>query len=261
MTRVPQFSSIILVIPIRPNPWSRFHITMTRIWCSKVWLIRGSPRYNCFPPGQKTCRQWVFGKGPRHPWKAEISSVSRKETVPLFPLREKDDHVNYEYQSGRIETEGNFDLRVGESMVLSILTNGTRIPCRGRILAIKDFKNKSHARLYFARTSDMDFRKFSGYLGTYSRVKGMLFKKGGIGGLSILLAYIAYLLIHTYFFQWSLCMRSPLAPPFHIPSDTIKPKPSLLDFCRTRVHWSPYWPPVDALMQRYRARRDAREWR
>ena len=86
-------------------------------------------------------------------------------------------------------------------MVLDILTNGTRIPCRGRILAIKDFTNKAHARLYFAHTSDMDFRKLSGYLGTLSLGKGILLKKGDIGGQLILLAYIAYLLIHTYFFQ------------------------------------------------------------
>lgn len=60
---------------------------------------------------------------------------------------------------GGLKLEANFDLRVGESMVLDILPNDTRRPCRGRILAIEDFKNKAHARLFFAHTSDRNFRK------------------------------------------------------------------------------------------------------
>ena len=102
---------------------------------------------------------------------------------------------------GGLKLEANFDLRIGESMVFAILTNGTRIQCRGRILAIEEFKNKVHARLCFAHTSDMDFRKLSDYLDTLPRGKGILLQKGVIGGLLILLAYIAYLIIRTYFFQ------------------------------------------------------------
>jgi len=98
---------------------------------------------------------------------------------------------------GGLKLEANFDLGIGESMDLAILTNGTRIHCRGRILAIEDFRNKVHARLCFSRTSDMDLRKLSDYLDTLSR--GSL-PKWVIGGLFILSAYIAYLIIRTYFF-------------------------------------------------------------
>jgi hypothetical protein len=102
---------------------------------------------------------------------------------------------------GGLKLEANFDLGVGESMDLAILTNGTRIQCKGRILAIEDFKNKVHARLRFAYTSDMDFWKLSHYLDTLSRGKRKLVQKGVIGGLFILSAYIAYLIIRTYFFR------------------------------------------------------------
>ena len=102
---------------------------------------------------------------------------------------------------GGLKLEANFDLGVGESMDLAILTNGTRIQCKGRILAIEDFKNKVHARLRFAHTSDMDFWKLSHYLDTLSRGKRKLVQKGVIGGLFILSAYIAYLIIRTYFFR------------------------------------------------------------
>jgi len=97
---------------------------------------------------------------------------------------------------GGLKLEANFDLGIGESMDLAILTNSTRIHCRGRVLAIEDFKNKVHARLCFSRTSDTDFRKLSDYLESLSR--GPL-PKWVIGGLFILSAYVAYLIIHTYF--------------------------------------------------------------
>lgn len=37
---------------------------------------------------------------------------------------------------GGLKLEANFDLRVGEPMVLDILTNCTRRPCRGRIFGL-----------------------------------------------------------------------------------------------------------------------------
>jgi len=102
---------------------------------------------------------------------------------------------------GGLKLEANFDLWVGESMDFAILTNGNRIQCKGRVLAIEDFKNKVHARLRFAHTSDVDFRKLSDYMDTLSRGKAMLVKKWIIGGLFILSAYIAYLIISTYLFR------------------------------------------------------------
>jgi len=102
---------------------------------------------------------------------------------------------------GGLKLEANFDLGVGESMNLSIVTNGTNIPCKGRIVAIEDFKNKVHARLRFARTSDSDFRKLSDYVNSLSRGKGISFKKWVIGGLLILSAFLAYLIMRTYFFR------------------------------------------------------------
>jgi hypothetical protein len=102
---------------------------------------------------------------------------------------------------GGLKLEANFDLGVGESMNLSIVTNGTSIPCKGRIVAIEDFKNKVHARLRFAHASDRDFRRLSDYLNSLSRGKAVSFKKWAIGGLLILSAFLAYLIMRTYFFR------------------------------------------------------------
>ena len=102
---------------------------------------------------------------------------------------------------GGLKLEANFNLGVGESMNLSIVTNGTSIPCKGRIVAIEDFKNKVHARLRFTRASDIDFRKLSDYLNSLSRGKGISFKNWLIGGLLILSAFLAYLIMRTYFFR------------------------------------------------------------
>lgn len=102
---------------------------------------------------------------------------------------------------GGLKLEANFDLGVGESMDLAILTNGIRIQGKGRILAIEDFKNKVHARLHFAPSSNMDLWKLSDYLDTLSRGKGNLVRKGIIGGLFVLSAYIAYLIIRAYFLR------------------------------------------------------------
>ena len=102
---------------------------------------------------------------------------------------------------GGLKLEANFDLGVGESMNLSIVTNGTSIPCKGRIVAIEDFKNKVHARVRFARNSDIDFQRLSDYLNSLSRGKGISFKNWVIGGLLMLSAFLAYLIIRTYFFR------------------------------------------------------------
>ena len=144
----------------------------------------------------------------RYSGKAQDTCEKRK--FPRFPIMKTAICFRYGRQMtirtinislGGLKLEANFDLRVGESMVFAILTNGTRIHCKGRILAIEDFKNKVHARLRFAHTSDMDFRKLSGYLNTLSRGKRILIQKGVIGGLLILSAYIAYLIVRIYFFR------------------------------------------------------------
>jgi len=96
---------------------------------------------------------------------------------------------------GGLKAEANFDLRIGESMDFVILINGTRIRCRGKILAIEEFGNKVQARLRFTRTSDSEHRKLSAYLHTLYWGR---FQKWVIGGIFILLAYIAYLFIRSY---------------------------------------------------------------
>jgi hypothetical protein len=102
---------------------------------------------------------------------------------------------------GGLELEANFDLEVNESIDLVIVTNNTRIRCRGRIVAIEEFKNKVHARLRFTPFSDWEFRKLSEYLDTLSGRKRISFQKWIIGGMLILSAYIVYLIIHIYFFR------------------------------------------------------------
>lgn len=102
---------------------------------------------------------------------------------------------------GGLELEANFDLEVGESIDLVIVTNDTRIRCRGRVVAIEEFKHKVHARLRFTPSSDWEFRKLSEYLDTISGGKRIPFQKWIIGGMLILSAYIVYLIIRTYFFR------------------------------------------------------------
>jgi len=96
---------------------------------------------------------------------------------------------------GGLKLEANFDLGVGESMNLGILTNGTTIQCRARVLAIEDFRNKVYARLRYDSISDQEYKKLSNYL--YTLYWGR-FQKWVIGGILILLAYIAYVFIHPY---------------------------------------------------------------
>jgi hypothetical protein len=96
---------------------------------------------------------------------------------------------------GGLKLEANFELGVGESMDFVILINGTRIRCRGKILAIEEVNHKVHARLRFTRTSSSEHRKLFDYLHTLYWGR---FQKWVIGGIFILLAYIAYLFIRPY---------------------------------------------------------------
>ena len=87
----------------------------------------------------------------------------------MLPLRERNDHANPGYQSGRNETGGQFRFGVDEPIEFGILTDGKRIQCKGRILETEEFGNKVQARLRFDRTSNMDFRKLSDFLRAFSR--------------------------------------------------------------------------------------------
>lgn len=147
---------------------------------------------------------------PSHGYSGKAQDAHEKRKFPRFAVEKKVICFRYgrkmtmqtvNISLGGLKLQANFDLWVGESMDFSILTNGTRIQCKGRVLAIEDFKNKVHARLRFAHTSDLNFRKLSEYVDTLSRGKAMLVQKGIIGGLFILSAYIAYLIIRTYFFR------------------------------------------------------------
>ena len=94
-----------------------------------------------------------------------------------------------------LKLEAKFSLGVGESMDLAILTNGTTIYCKGRVLAIEDFKNKVHARLHFDSISDPEYKNLSNYLHTlyWGRIQ-----KWVIGAIFMFLGYIANLFIRTY---------------------------------------------------------------
>ncbi|UCE73011.1 MAG: PilZ domain-containing protein [Methanomassiliicoccales archaeon] len=102
---------------------------------------------------------------------------------------------------GGLRLVANLDLRVGESLDFDILTNGTKVHCKGRILAIEDLKDKVQARLCFTPTSDSEYRKLNDYLDTLSPGKRIPFERGVIVGLFILSTYMAYLIIRTYFFR------------------------------------------------------------
>ena len=88
-----------------------------------------------------------------------ISSVPSNETGHVCPLRETGDLANPKYHLGGLKLEAKFNSGVGESMDLAILTNGTTIQCKGRALAIEDFKNKVHARLRFDCISAPEYKK------------------------------------------------------------------------------------------------------
>jgi hypothetical protein len=143
---------------------------------------------------------------------AAYSGVTRdiyeKREFPRFPVMKRAICFRYGKQmsmrtidisKGGLKLEANFDLSIGESINFAILTNGTRIRCKGRVLGIKDLKNKVHARLRFAPSPEMDFQKLSDYLDTLSRGKGLPFREAIISTLLILLAFTAYLIIRAYF--------------------------------------------------------------
>jgi hypothetical protein len=139
-----------------------------------------------------------------------MTALQEKRKFPRFPVTKPVICFRYGRQMtmrtldmslGGLKLEANFDLQVGESIDLVILTNGARIPCKGRILAIEDFKHKVHARLCFANVSKIGFQRLSNYLNALSRGKGIPFDKLVIGALIILSACIAYLIIHTYFLR------------------------------------------------------------
>jgi hypothetical protein len=96
-----------------------------------------------------------------------------------------------------LKLEANFDLGVGESLDFVILTRNTEIRCTGKILAVEELDHKVHARLHLSPTSDSEDRKLTDYLHTLSPNP---FQKWVIVGLSLLMAYMAYLIIRTYFF-------------------------------------------------------------
>ena len=142
-----------------------------------------------------------------HGYLGKEQDIHEKRNFPRYPATEPIICFRYgremTMRAQNISLEGlkvtaNFNLWVGESMDLAILTNGPRIYCRGRILAVEELRNKVHARLRFAPASDTDSRKLSNYLDSLSRGR---FHTGVILGLFILLAYIASVIIRTYFFQ------------------------------------------------------------
>jgi hypothetical protein len=129
--------------------------------------------------------------------------IPEKRKFPRFPVMNPVIYSRYgrkmtmrtqNISLGGLKLEANFDLGVGESMDLAILTNGTRIHCKGRILAIEEFDHKVHARLGFVDNSDWEYRKLADYLHTLYWGR---FEKWVIAGILILSAYIAYLIIRT----------------------------------------------------------------
>jgi hypothetical protein len=102
---------------------------------------------------------------------------------------------------GGLRLEANLDLRTGESLDFDILTDDTRIHCKGKILAVEDLKDKVQARLRFTPTSDSEHRKLFDYVDTLSGRRRKPFEKWIIVGLFILSVCLAYLIIHAYFFR------------------------------------------------------------
>ena len=133
--------------------------------------------------------------------KSTYMEVTEKRKFPRFPVANSVLCFRYGREMtmqtlnvslGGLKLEANFGLGVGESLDLAILTNGTRIHCRGTILAIEDFKHKVYARLRFDRIPDSEYRKLYDYL--HALYWGR-YEKWVVGGIFILSAYLAYLLI------------------------------------------------------------------
>jgi len=100
---------------------------------------------------------------------------------------------------GGLKLEANFNLKVGEAVDLTILVGDNEITYKGKILALEEFSDKVRAKLCFAPLLDWEYKKFSDYLGTLSHGRRIPFQKWLFVGFFILVSFIAYLLIHTYF--------------------------------------------------------------
>ena len=119
--------------------------------------------------------------------------MHEKRKSPRFPATESILCSRYGRQmtmrtlnisQGGLKLEANFDLEVGEPIDFTILTNGTRIQCKGRVIAIEESRNKVQARLCFTPTSDGERGKLSDYLHALSR---RLYKRGVPGDRALLL--------------------------------------------------------------------------
>jgi len=152
----------------------------------------------------------VGGEGLASGYAGKSRDIPEKRKFPRLPIMgtaicyrygRKMNMRTIDISLGGLKLEANFDLMIGEAIDFAILTDGIRIHCKGKVLGIKDFRNKVQARLRFAHTSDMDFRKLSDYLNSLSRGKGIPLQRTVIGGLLILSAFIAYYLIRAYLFR------------------------------------------------------------
>jgi hypothetical protein len=95
---------------------------------------------------------------------------------------------------GGLKLEANTDLHVGESLHFAIDAKGTKIHCRGKILAAEEVNNKVQARLSLVPASDSDKRKLSDYLRSLYWGR---YEKWIIAGILMLSAYIFYVIIRT----------------------------------------------------------------
>ncbi len=133
--------------------------------------------------------------------KSTYSEVTEKRKFSRFPVRAPIICFRYgrrmamralDISLGGLKLEANFDLGVGESLDFVILAEHTKIRCTGKILAVEELDHKVHARLRLDPTSDSEYRKLTDYL--YTLYWGR-YEKWVIGGIIILSAYLAYLLI------------------------------------------------------------------
>jgi hypothetical protein len=152
------------------------------------------------PRGRKRLANGYSGKARDIPEKRKFPRFPVMKTAICYRFGRRMNMRTIDISLGGLKLEANFDLAIGESIDLAILTDGTRIHCKGRVLGIEDFKNKVRARLRFAHTSNMDFQKLSDYLNTLSRGEGIPRQRAVIGGLLILSAFIASLIIRAYLF-------------------------------------------------------------
>jgi hypothetical protein len=93
-----------------------------------------------------------------------------------------------------LKLEATFDLRVGESLDLAILLNGTEIRCRGKVVAVEELGRKVRARVRFTRTASSEQRKLSDHIHILSMSP---LQRGLIGGL-LLLAVVSLIGVIVY---------------------------------------------------------------